>query len=302
MDLKKKLYLIIDAGGTYFKSAITDNNAKISVGSSFQTKSYSKSTADCIISAYHKTISHGIAHVKKNNGVLDGIGIATPGPFDYNKGIPLMKHKFASIYGLNLSEIIYSRPDIKQGLPICYMHDANAALAGELWKGNAKGFANVALVTLGTGLGFAYSQNGVIRYNPEGGPGKSIFTLPYKDGILEDYASKRGIIKLYNEKNGKSVQNIDVSDIGKRANQGESTSIETFSEIGRILAEVFYNILDQHGIQCLLFGGQISRSFHHMEGSLKTGLNSIKSLERISTVKNIDDAALYGVLWKILNN
>jgi hypothetical protein len=39
-----------------------------------------------------------------------------------------------------------------------------------------------------------------------------------------------------------------------------------------------------------------------MEESLKAGLSNLKSLEKISMVKNIDDAALFGVLWKILNN
>jgi len=302
MDLKKKLFLIIDAGGTYFKSAITDADAEISPGSTFQVRSYSEGPAEKILNAYRETIVHGLAYIEENGGVLSGIGIATPGPFDYERGIPLMKHKFASVYGLNLPEFFYTIPGMKPDIPVCNMHDANAALAGELWKGNAKGFANAALVTLGTGLGFAYSQNGEIRYNSEGGPGKSIYTLPFRDGILEDYASKRGFLKIYNEKSGKSVKNIDVADIGMRANQGEIISIETFSKVGSILAEALYDILDQHGIQCLLFGGQISRSFHHMEESLKTGLSNLKSLEKISMVKNIDDAALFGVLWKILNN
>lgn len=302
MDLKKKLYLLIDAGGTYFKSVIANENAEITTGSAFQIESHSEGPADKIINAYREVITRGLACIEKNEGSLGGIGICTPGPFDYEKGIPLMKHKFASIYGLNLPDSFRAIPGVKPDIPICAMHDTTAALAGEYLLGYAKGYANVALVTLGTGLGFAYSQNGEIQYNMEGGPRISAYKLPYGNGILEDYASRRGILGMYERKSGKSVENMDVSDIGGWANQGESTSIDVFNELGTILTENLYDILDEQSIQCLLFGGQISRSFPHMEKSLINGLSNIKSLEKISRVKNIDDAALFGVLWEILNN
>lgn len=113
MDLKKKLYLIIDAGGTYFKSAITDADAVISPGSTFQVRSYSEGPAEKILNAYRRTIIYGLTYIEENSGVLSGIGIATPGPFDYERGIPLMKHKFASVYGLNLPRFFYTIPGMK---------------------------------------------------------------------------------------------------------------------------------------------------------------------------------------------
>uniref|UniRef100_UPI003563D249 ROK family protein n=1 Tax=Mariniphaga sediminis TaxID=1628158 RepID=UPI003563D249 len=301
MDLQKKLYLIIDAGGTYFKSAIADAEAEILPGSTFQTRSWSEGPAVKIMNAYRETISFGLDCIRGERANLSGIGIATPGPFDYKMGMPLMKHKFSAIYGLKLPELIYKMPGMQPEIPICFMHDANAALAGEIWKGNARGFDNTALVTLGTGLGFAFSENGEVRYNTQGGPARSIFTLPYGNGVLEDYVSKRGILKMYQLKSGKLGDDIKVSDIGKWANGGDIKCIEIFKEVGSILAKALYEILDQKGIQCLLFGGQISRSFHHMEESLKAGLEKIKSLQKISEVKNIEHAALLGVLWKIMN-
>ena len=302
MGLPMKIYLIIDAGGTYFKSAILNSDAEILKGSTFKTRSYSEGSKEKIIAAYKNTVSNALSFVKKNGMTLGGIGIATPGPFDYIKGVPLMKHKFFNIYGLNLRELIYELSQVSHEVSIRFIHDASASLVGEIWKGNAQGFKNAALVTLGTGLGFSFSQNGVVQYNSQGGPAISIYSLPCKNGIVEDYVSKRGLLNIYQEKCGKTVaQGIEVSDIGNQAKRGDKASIETFGEAGKILAGALHDILDKKGIQCLLFGGQISHSFQYMEETLKTGLKEVKSLQKISVVKNMDTTAFRGVLWSILN-
>ena len=134
---------------------------------------------------------------------------------------------------------------------------------GRSGKGNAREFDNVALITLGTGLGFAISQNGIVQQNELGGPGIPIFGIPYSEGILEDYTTKRGIVRTYLDLSGKnSAGGITVSEIGKRADNGDASSCKTFQMVGRILAESLKHIIDANHIQCLLLGGQISRSFH----------------------------------------
>jgi glucokinase len=170
-------------------------------------------------------------------------------------------------------------------------------LAGEIWKGNARGFDNVVVVTLGTGLGFTFTENRIIQLNSLGGPLISAFRLPYGSGILEDYVSKRGFLRLYQEISSKeNIQGIKVSDIGKWADQGDETSIRTFHEAGKIFSESLKNILIEKNIQCILFGGQISWSFHHLEGALKEGLREVSSLTKISTVKSIENSALWGIV------
>jgi glucokinase len=44
--------------------------------------------------------------------------------------------------------------------PVFVLNDAHAALLGELWQGAAKGYSNVVLLTLGTGVGGAVLANG----------------------------------------------------------------------------------------------------------------------------------------------
>jgi glucokinase len=293
-------YLIIDAGGTFLKSAVLDSQGEVLKGSEFSVNSSSEGTKEEILRAFRDTISKGLEVINRRKMKTGGIGIAFPGPFDIEKATPLMKHKFQSIYGMNLRECFCEFPGVPGEAPIRFIHDANAVLVGELWKGNARGYHNAAVVTLGTGLGFAISEKGKVLCNELGGPFLSIFKIPYKEGILEDYTAKRGFLKIYSELSGKSgTEGISVSDIGNWANKGDTASIRTFERVGEILAKSLKQIIIDRKIECLLFSGQISRSFLHLEASLKEGLKDVSCLKKVSAVKSIDNAALWGALRNI---
>lgn len=73
---------------------------------------------------------------------------------------------------------------------------------------------------LGTGLGFAYMRNGEVQLNPQGGPGFSLYTVPYRKGAAEDYVSRRGIISRYLERTPMAGSGIDVADISRLAREG----------------------------------------------------------------------------------
>ena len=297
MALSMMAYLIIDAGGTFLKSAVLNSLGEVFQGSAFSVRSHSEGSREEILQTFDDTITKGLRFIRDKGMKIGGIGVAFPGPFDFENATPLMEHKFQKIYGLNLRKFFYEISGVSLEIPIKFIHDANAVLTGEIWKGNASGYKNAAVVTLGTGLGFAISENGKVLCNELGGPWVSIFKLPYRNGILEDYASKRGFIKIYSEISGKTdIKKIKVSDIGEWAKKGDIFSIQTFNSVGKILAESLHAIMIENNIECLLFSGQISRSFHYMESSLKEGLKDVKCLQKISVVKSIDNAALLGVL------
>ncbi|MEL7588833.1 MAG: ROK family protein [Prolixibacteraceae bacterium] len=291
-------YLIIDAGGTFLKSAVLDLSGNVFPGSALSVPSFSDGTKEQVLGAFGEIIGKCLNYIGMREMELKGVGIAFPGPFNIYQATPLMQHKFKSIYGLDLREHFYEITGISRDIPIRFMHDANAVLLGEIWKGNAQGYANAAAVTLGTGLGFAVSENGKVLCNEIGGPFLSIFKLPYKDGILEDYTAKRGFVRLYRELSGTTGE-IEVSEIGNRAGQGDEAALQTFREVGKILSETLGGILAQRKTKCLLFCGQISRSFHLLEPSLREGLKEVACLQKISTVKSIDHAALLGALRNI---
>ena len=297
MDSSTTLYLSIDAGGTFLKSAVLDAGWEIIPGSEFSQSSYSGDSRDKILGAFEEVITRGIRFIETVRKEPGGIGIAIPGPFHTEKAMPLMKHKFQTIYGLDLRKCFRSFPVVPGEVPIQFIHDANAVLIGELWKGNAVGFDNAAVVTLGTGLGFAVSEKRMVLCNEIGGPYMSVYNRPYQGGMLEDYTAKRGILGIYQQlKKEKPSGNLTVKDIGSMADKGDRISQDIFYRVGEILADALKEIIVERSIRCLLFGGQISRSFLHIKPALEKGFANTGHLERIAAVSDIDGAALSGAI------
>ncbi len=230
--------LLLDVGGTFIKCS---DGREIPVNSAGSREEIAASLREAV-------------------GDAGKVGVAIPGPFDYLNGIFLMKHKFAAVYGEHFADLAAPGPD---SVSFRFIHDVNAALLGENPSGNT------ALVTIGTGLGFAYTLDGIIQKSPTGSPARSAYNLPYGDGILEDFISKRGIIRTYNELAGPS--DVTVKEISERARAREKAAVLAFSRTGTILARALKPLLTELNINRVIMGGQISRSFDLMEEELRNG-------------------------------
>ena len=220
-------------------------------------------------------------------GDASDVAVAIPGPFDYANGIFLMKHKFASVYGERFADLVAADSDQPS---FRFINDVIAMLLGEVHSGAGRGYSRVALVTLGTGLGFAISIDGKPLLNEMGSPLVRIWNIPYRDGILEDYASKRGFLRGFPE-------GLTVKDLA--GNPVAADAAQRFAEVGGILAEALAPILAEYGIECLLFGGQISRSYHLFGPALEACLTSTAapSLRHVGPVSDIGNATFNGLRY-----
>ena len=103
-------------------------------------------------------------------------------------------------------------------------NDANIAALGELFQGGGKGYKNMIMVTLGTGVGGGIIIDGkvIAGFNGAGGEIGHINVNPHEKnpcncggkGCLEQYASATGIVTLAKsilEKENKdsSLRNIE---------------------------------------------------------------------------------------------
>lgn len=288
--------LLFDVGGTFLKAVVADAAGELIPASEFSCPMPSDGTREEIVGALTASVVRGAAFASAHGLVLNGIGVAFPGPFDFARGIPLMEHKFRSIYGCSLAEVLRKLPETGPDMPVRFMHDVNAALLGEMTRGNARTFGNAALVTLGTGLGFACCLDREVQYSPMGSPRISIFRRPCRDGILEDWVSKRGILRIHAGLTGQSAPNLTVADLARMAFAGDLAARETFAEAGRILAGAIGVVLSEQRIECLLLGGQISRSFALLEPALVDGLRDVMCLQKVAPAAHIGEAAFYGLL------
>ena len=252
MEKGLKGYRFLDVGGTYVKIPVELPVPVNSAGS-------------------REEIAAGLKRAIGPLQGLQGIGVAIPGPFNYHEGIFLMEHKFASVYGQNFAELAGIPADI----PVKYMHDVTSALEGALRMLDLHG--NVALATLGTGLGFCIALDGKVQYAPDGSPAHEIWNLPWNGGILEDAVSARGIRNAYAARTG--ITTVSALDIAVLANAGNENAMEVYSELGTTLGESIAELLEELEVTTLLMGGQISKSLKLMDRPLCNALEGVQIMQ-----------------------
>ena len=298
--MNSRCFLLLDVGGTFVKSVVATLGGELLPNTETSVPINSDGTREEIELSFATVVANGKAIAEYNGYVLAGVGIAFPGPFDYNTGISYMTHKFAALEKLSVKEFFHSLPEIGADMPVVFMHDVTAAVLGELNFGAAQGYNNVAIVTLGTGLGFSHTANGEIQYSAMGSPSVSIYNRPYRDGVLEDYASKRGFLRAYAEVRGEAnPENLTVAMIGGMCGEGNADALKAFENVGEILATELKPLLAELNIECLLFGGQISRSFRFMEPTIARLKDEVPTLKHIATMHNLSTAAPLGLLSKL---
>ena len=298
--MNNRCFLLLDVGGTFVKSVVATLQGELLPNTETSVPINSDGTREEIERSFATVVANGRAIAEYNGYLLAGVGVAFPGPFDYNTGISYMTHKFAALEKVSMKDFFHSLLDIGEDMPVVFMHDVTAAVMGEMSFGAAQGYKNVAVVTLGTGLGFSHTIDGKIQYSQVGSPAVSIYNLPYKDGVLEDYASKRGFLRSYAEVCGKELpSNLTVAMIGGLCAEGDKEALQSFYNVGEILATELKPLLEEFNIECLLFGGQISRSFRFFEPAVARLKEEVSTLKHISTMQNLSTAAPLGLLSKL---
>ena len=111
------------------------------------------------------------------------------------------------------------------GLKVKAANDANVAALGEQWQGGGKGFQNLVMFTLGTGVGGGIIQNGRIISGANGAAGEiGHMVIVDSDevvgtcgcghrGCLEQVASATGIVNLTEKKLAECSQDSVLRDI-----------------------------------------------------------------------------------------
>ncbi len=249
----------VDIGGSHITVALIDPvKREILEGSVQRSRIDSGSDTETILNGWYNIIrnSYTAFHAKPQR-----IGIAMPGPFDYEAGISLLKEqgKYASLYGINVKEWLAERLDIKEQ-NIIFSNDASCFLQGEVYNGAVKGKKKVVGLTLGTGLGSS-------TFTDENAVDADMWHHAFKDGIAEDYLSSRWFIKRYAELSGKKIADVK-SLVESYQLEKDSKISQVFNEFGTNLALFLSPLLRSKEIYDVVLGGNISQAFELFHDAL----------------------------------
>lgn len=239
----------VDIGGSHITAALVDLEVR-SVLPAFSARKHINAQEDAasIVNDWCEAIVEVFA---SQPAMPRRVGIAMPGPFDYENGISFIKdqNKYQSLYGLNVKEMMAERLGIEPD-QIRLMNDAGCFLQGEVVGGAGRGYKSAIGVTLGTGLGTATFHQGIAK-------DANLWCAAFRDSIAEDYISARWLINTYQQQSGTLVENV--KDLVALIRTDPRIK-DIFKEFGQNLAAFLTGFIRDNNPEVVVIGGNIARS------------------------------------------
>ncbi|MDE7327225.1 MAG: ROK family glucokinase [Lachnospiraceae bacterium] len=266
----KKYVFGIDIGGTTIKCGLFTKEGELLEKWEIATRREEKGAhilGDVAAAILEKCAQRDI---KKEE--VGGIGLGIPGP---------VREDGTVLKCANLGWDITPATKIMQEMtkiPVKAGNDANVAALGEMWKGGGRGYEDVIMVTLGTGVGGGVILGGrmVAGSNGAGGEiGHMIVNSEEEDtcgcgghGHLEQYASATGIVRMAKKRLEKDDSPTKLRQYGELsaknifdcAKEGDGMACLLVDELGRYLALALSHVAATVDQQVFVIGGGVSRA------------------------------------------
>lgn len=288
----KKYAIGADIGGGHITVAVIDlNDAQIVTGSHCRMDVDAEGSAESILSSWAEAIKQSVQLAADDAGInpasIVGMGLAMPGPFDYENGIAKIQEqkKFRSLYDMNVRNELAARTGFAPE-KIKFKNDAENFLRGCVFGGVGKG-SNVAVgVTLGTGFGSAYYENGESA-------DADLWCAPFRGKIAEESISTRWFIARYHELSGKKVRGVKFL-IDGVVNGTDDKAKQVFAEFSETLIEFLVPLVSEKKADTLVIGGSIALSAHLFIEPLKAAMAKVNPSTRVLTTILGEESTLLG--------
>lgn len=267
----KKYCFGVDVGGTSVKIGLFTTDGEVEDKWEIKTRKENAGAnilADIAASLNEKLESK---HITKEE--IEGVGIGVPGP---------IKEDGTVLSCVNLGWGEFNVKDEMKKLSgfdnIKVNNDANVAALGEMWQGGGRGYKNIIMVTLGTGVGGGVIYGGKILSGVRGAAGEigHMTVNPTeieacncgKHGCLEQFASATGIVKeakrllelTDRETILRGLKSFSAKDVLDGAKQGDKVSLEVVDKLGSCLGMILSHVAAVIDPEAFVIGGGVSRA------------------------------------------
>jgi predicted NBD/HSP70 family sugar kinase/mannose-6-phosphate isomerase class I len=236
-------------------------------------------------------IGNCIKEVLEDQTLVDAVGVAFPGPFDYEKGVSAIANvggKFENTFGIHMQQALMDYTSLTN-TPFVFSNDAHCFAEGAYNRHQLNSKKTVFL-TLGTGFGSAFMENGALITKHRALPAIGAFyNESFLDANADDYFSTRWFLAEFKKLSGKeatSVKAIAVMD--------SDISISIFKQFGANMGSFLFPWLQQFECDELVIGGNISKASLLFGASLKEGLAQLDKTIKIIFCEDTEECILTG--------
>jgi glucokinase len=264
----------VDLGGTNLRIAAVDVTGhlveKVTLGTKVSLG------RDHVVNDMCEAIQH-LSGKYKNSSKMLGIGIGVPGIIDMETGL---LRESPNLPGWADYPV---RAEIERRLStvVILENDANVAAFGEKWLGAAREHNDMAMLTLGTGVGGGLVMGGQIWHGMNGMAGEFGHTTVEPEGhpcgcgnrgCLEQYASATAVVRMAREaiaenqgcslaKAAHSDAEFSAKSIFNLALQGDEDARRIYRRVGRALGIVLSTLVNSLNLPMYVVGGGVASAW-----------------------------------------
>ena len=312
----KKYGFGADVGGTTCKLGLFETNGTLLEKWEIPTDTSDKGKRildDVAAAIKNKMAERGIA--KED---VQGVGIGIPGPVTADGNVA-----FCVNLGWENVAVETKMQEKLDGIRVEAGNDANVAALGEMWQGGGKGYKDLVMVTLGTGVGGGIIINGKVVAGSHGAGGEigHLTMNPHetetcgcgRHGCLEQYGSATGLVRLTKKALAKEhasstldgIQEPTAKDVFDAYKAGDAVAAEIVAEFADILGRGLSQIACVADPEVFVIGGGVSKAGQPLldvvqKAFAEQAFGACKETKfALATLGN--DAGIYGCVQLVLD-
>lgn len=259
----------VDVGGTTCKIGLFEMTGALL--EKWEIKTDTSDGGNKIIANIAKAVEQKRVQRELKPEEIAGIGLGVPGPVAADGTV---------LQCVNLGWEHYKAAEIladMTGLDVKIGNDANVAALGELWQGGGRGYQDMVMVTLGTGVGGAVILQGKIIAGAHGIGGEiGHMTMSLqeeepcacgKHGCLEQYASATGLVRVTKKLLAEGEPSVleketelSAKGIFEAAENKDTVAQKAVEQLGLMLGTALANVSSVVNPEIFVIGGGVSKA------------------------------------------
>ncbi len=274
MPTPDALYGAIDLGGTKVRALVADLDGRVH-GYDLRPSDTSRGL-EPTLARMLESLAAAAAEAGVAAGDLKGLGIASPGAIDVERGVVSGAPQLPGWRDVPLAKVMGQR----LGMPVWVENDATAAALGEHRYGAGKGTRHMVYLTISTGVGGGLIIDGRLYRGATGAAGELGHVILDPDGppcrwcgrgCLESFSSGTAIARRGEEAVAageapalaqlrEAEGPVTAEMMARAAQAGDEASRRAFEEAGRYLGIALANFINIFNPDAIVIGGGVSRS------------------------------------------
>ena len=303
----------VDVGGTSIKCGLFTEEG--SIAEKWEIPTDTTDRGSHILKDIADSLNDAVMRNSIDRADIEGIGIGVPGPVEPDGTVNKCSNLGWGVFNVENELSSLTGYKVKAG------NDANVAALGEMWKGGARGYSNVIMITLGTGVGGGIIVDGKVVAGNNGAageighitvnPGEKESCSCGRRGCLEQYASATGIVRYaskYLEANPDTETNLGPENLTSKsifdaAREGDEAAYHIVDETGSVLGSAMATLACVMNPEVFVIGGGVSKAGKILIDSISRGFrkNAFHAVQDtvIVTAELGNDAGIYGGAYLI---